>query len=225
MDKELCFKINSKELMLVEVLVDYDDIPVYFICKDETECYYVALCTDIDNDKYVVVKTDIDKIFKLLTSKMTMREMITLENEFWEISAAENIDLDICIQKNISDIDFGVLPCQESYFNLVTKTHKKFLEEIKSLKHKADVWKEVSSNSLVYNEFLGDNELLYQKIDNKITKEVNILEIRKSISIYNKVNKDFNDKNYVTYCTESIKISNDFTKKFDGYNHELSLAS
>ena len=38
MDKELCFKINSKELMLVEVLVDYDDIPVYFICKDETEC-------------------------------------------------------------------------------------------------------------------------------------------------------------------------------------------
>nr|WP_315103997.1 hypothetical protein [uncultured Catonella sp.] len=130
MDKELCFKINSKELMLVEVLVDYDDIPVYFICKDETECYYVALCTDIDNDKYVVVKTDIDKIFKLLTSKMTMREMITSENEFWEISAAENIDLDICIQKNISDIDSGVLPYQESYFNLVTKTHKKFLEEI-----------------------------------------------------------------------------------------------
>lgn len=225
MDKELCFKINSKELMLVEVLVDYDDIPVYFICKDEMECYYVALCTDIDNDKYIVVKTDIDKIFKLLTSKMTMREMITSENEFWEISAAENIDLDICIQKNISDIDFGVLPCQESYFNLVTKTHKKFLEEIKSLKHKADVWKEVSSNSLVYNEFLGNNELLYQKIDNKITKEVNILEIRKSISIYNKVNKDFNDKNYVTYCTESIKLSNDSIKKIDRDNRELSLAS
>ena len=180
MDKELCFKINSKELTLVEVLVDYNGIPVFFICKDETGGYYVALCTDIDNDKYIVVKTTIGKIYNLLTKKMTMREIITSESEYWDISAMDDIDSDICTNKNISEVDLEILPYEKSYFNLVTKNHEEFLEIIENLKcqklnsliSREDDWKKLGDSTVLLdnNELLG-YDATYKKLNGLLSRE------------------------------------------------------
>ncbi|MGP1434313.1 MAG: hypothetical protein ACTTKP_08555 [Catonella sp.] len=147
MDKELCFRIDSVDLILSEVLVDFDGIPVYFICEDEKGQYYVVLSTDIDNDKYIIVKTDVDKLYNLLTGKLTMREIITSEQNFWEIEAAENVEHDVCVNKEMSEVDTDILPYTDSYFDIVTKEQKEYLEKIKKMKFSSIEWEKISVSS------------------------------------------------------------------------------
>ena len=35
MDRELCFYIEGNALYLEQVLVDYNSIPIFFVCRDE----------------------------------------------------------------------------------------------------------------------------------------------------------------------------------------------
>ena len=125
-----CFTINDNELYLVLNLVDFNGIPLYFICKDNTGQYYICLCYDIDYEKYIIVKTDIDRIYKLLTQNITMRDIITMESEFLDVSILG--EEDICSLKDMKDINFDILPDKNSYFN-ITNEHflEEFLNEIK----------------------------------------------------------------------------------------------
>ena len=41
MKKELCFIIDGQELYLEKVLVDYMEVPIFFLCK-AGEKYYIA---------------------------------------------------------------------------------------------------------------------------------------------------------------------------------------
>ena len=47
MEATLCFNIEGIELYLEQVLVDYNDIPIFFLCTGERE-QYLALCYDLD---------------------------------------------------------------------------------------------------------------------------------------------------------------------------------
>ena len=125
-----CFTINDNELYLVLNLVDFNGIPLYFICKDNTGQYYLCLCYDIDYEKYIIVKTDIDRIYKLLTQNITMRDIITMESEFLDVSILG--EEDICSLKDMKNINLDILPDKNSYFN-ITNEHflEEFLNEIK----------------------------------------------------------------------------------------------
>lgn len=125
-----CFTINDNELYLVLNLVDFNGIPLYFICKDNTGQYYICLCYDINYEKYIIVKTDIDRIYKLLTQNITMRDIIIMESEFLDVSILG--EEDICSLKDMKDINFDILPDKNSYFN-ITNEHflEEFLNEIK----------------------------------------------------------------------------------------------
>lgn len=125
-----CFTINGNELYLVLNLVDFNGIPLYFICKDNTGQYYIYLCYDIDYEKYIIVKTDIDRIYKLLTQNITMRDIITMESEFLDVSILG--EEDICSLKDMKNINLDILPDKNSYFN-ITNEHflEEFLNEIK----------------------------------------------------------------------------------------------
>ena len=126
----MIFTINDNELYLVLNLVDFNGIPLYFICKDNTGQYYICLCYDIDYEKYIIVKTDIDRIYKLLTQNITMRDIITMESEFLDVSILG--EEDICSLKDMKNINFDILPDKNSYFN-ITNEHflEEFLNEIK----------------------------------------------------------------------------------------------
>ena len=125
-----CFTINGNELYLILNLVDFNGIPLYFICKDNTGQYYICLCYDIDYEKYIIVKTDIDRIYKLLTQNITMRDIITMESEFLDVSILG--EEDICSLKDMKDINFDILPDKNSYFNIANEHFlEEFLNEIK----------------------------------------------------------------------------------------------
>ena len=132
MNKELCFKINSKELYLEKVLVTHNDIPMYFICTDDMLNYYVVLFTDIDEDRYIITKTNINKIIELFKRKITMKDLIisTYTEKYWEIIASDDINKDIIREKDIKEISVEDLPDEDSYFNLSEKSNKEFLNEL-----------------------------------------------------------------------------------------------
>ena len=49
MNKELCFILDNKNIYLDHILVDYEYVPIFFLCKDDECQYYLALFTDIEN--------------------------------------------------------------------------------------------------------------------------------------------------------------------------------
>ena len=75
MDKELCFNIENINLYLEQTLVDYLDIPIFFLCRGEKQ-YYAALCTNIDELSYIVVKLSLMDVYNLLHGSIPMRDVI-----------------------------------------------------------------------------------------------------------------------------------------------------
>lgn len=185
MNKEICFIIDSKELILEQVLVDYNDIPVYFVCKDIQNQYYIILCTDIDNEKYIITKTQISKLIQLLTQEITMRDLIICESDFWDISAGDNIEDDIYEKKSMELINLEDLPYDNSYFKVVTKAHKNFLSKLKDLfLSQIEQWE--TFDFIINNNELNDFELCSNQ-NNFLNKQVDIREVReiKSIQVAN----------------------------------------
>ena len=64
---------------------------------------------------------------------LKMRDPILSESDFWDVSTGENIEEDIYEQKRMEYIDLEDLPYENSYFMVVTKAHKKFLNKLEYL--------------------------------------------------------------------------------------------
>ena len=119
MGKELCFFIEGKELYLEQVLVDYNDIPIFFLCKDD-KAYYLALCTEVEQLCYIVVGLSDADVYSLLHGNVTMRESITKQRKYWEIISGEQIESDIAVDRLMEEIDGFVLPEEGAYFEVLT---------------------------------------------------------------------------------------------------------
>ncbi len=81
MKKIVCFAVNGEELILEKVLVDYQNIPIYFLCRSERS-YYIALCTDVEEPKYIVARVSMTDIYNLLHGQLQMRRIITKQKEY-----------------------------------------------------------------------------------------------------------------------------------------------
>ena len=199
MKQKAYFKINSKDLVLEEVLVDFNGIPIFFVCKDYDEQYYVALCYDIDNEQYIVVKTNINTLFDLLNQKITMRNLFLSETEFWDITMSENIENDYCVKKDISKIEKEVLPYEGEYFEIVTKTQQGFLNKIKNLKINSITTNKTTIPLTTCNTI--ENESLYSLNWGNMTQLLHPQRIAGSI----KMNIDLNrEPHYQTLHNMSI---------------------
>lgn len=126
MNKELCFDIENKKLYLEQVLVDYMDIPIFFLCSAENQ-YYIALCTDIDELNYVVTKLSLMDVYNLLHGKIPMRDVILKQNEYWDIVSDNEISSDIVTKKSINVLDSTLLPEENACFKILTKKMQQFV--------------------------------------------------------------------------------------------------
>ena len=118
MNKELCFIIENQNLYLEQILVDYMDIPIFFLCKGET-MYYLVLCTDIDELCYIVTPLSLLDTHNLLHGKIPMRNAILKQKMYWMINSGEEINMDIVISMNMDTIDESCLPEENAYFNIL----------------------------------------------------------------------------------------------------------
>ena len=109
MNRELCFNIENKYLYLEQVLVDYMDIPIFFLCKDKKQ-YYIALCTDIDELSYIVTKLSLSEVYNLLHGKIPMRDVFLKQQEYWEIVSGDEVGMDMVTKKKIEALEQSLLP-------------------------------------------------------------------------------------------------------------------
>lgn len=128
MNRELCFNIENQYLYLEQVLVDYMDIPIFFLCKDKKQ-YYIALCTDIDELSYIVTKLSLSEVYNLLHGKIPMRDVFLKQQEYWEIVSGNEVCMDMVTKKRIEALEQSLLPEADACFKILTKQIKLFVQE------------------------------------------------------------------------------------------------
>lgn len=128
MNKELCFNIENENLYLEQVLVDYMDIPIFFLCRGENQ-YYVALCTDINELSYIVVKLTLVDVYDLLYGKIPMRDIILKQSEYWDVVSGDEVCLDVVKKKNIAEVEKDLLPDENACFKILTKEMQLFVRK------------------------------------------------------------------------------------------------
>ena len=129
MKKELCFILNDEHLYLDAELINFNDIPIFYICKTNSN-YYLSLCTDIDNAKYILIEISPINILKMLYQQISMRELYEKVDKFWEVECGEVPELDEIYEKEIYDIDLSVLPIEDERYEIFDDIIKKYREDL-----------------------------------------------------------------------------------------------
>lgn len=132
MNKELCFIIEGKELYLEKVLVSFQEVPIFFLCKNSKD-YYIALCVDVDKLNYVVTRLSIKDVFDLLHGIIPMRNAITQQEAYWYIESQEDIKSDTVEKRQMYTLDITILPQVNAYFEILTPDMEKYVQQFDDL--------------------------------------------------------------------------------------------
>lgn len=127
-NSNLCFRIEGIELYLEQVLVDYMDIPIFFLCKGGSN-HYLVLCTDIDELNYIIVKLSMNDVYELLHGEGSIRNTILKQNEYWNVISGEEISLDKVGKLSISELDVSLLPKENTYFEIVSTKLENYVKK------------------------------------------------------------------------------------------------
>lgn len=129
MNKVLCFNINDEDLYLEQVLVDYMDVPIFFICKGNQR-YYLVQCIDMEELKYIVVQLPIVDVYNLLHGKLPMRNIILKQDCYWDITSGDEVAFDVVNKYPITDLEQSVLPEENACFMILTKEMEQYVRKI-----------------------------------------------------------------------------------------------
>lgn len=130
MKKIKCFAINGIELFLEVVLIEYDSIPMLFLCKANKE-YYLVLCTDTENLSYIIINPKVEDIIKMLEGKMAMKDIFSAQEHFWDVESGEEISDDNVTLKKITEIDETVLPFEGEVYEIISDEVREYLMKLK----------------------------------------------------------------------------------------------
>lgn len=128
--KILCFTIGWSEVYLEQVLVDLNEIPIFFVCKDSKSNYYLVLAADLDEFLYWTVQIPLSELLDLLHGKLTMREAITNRTYYWEILTGQDIESDEITLKPMKSIDRSLLPNEGAFYKVLQEDVKKFVKRL-----------------------------------------------------------------------------------------------
>lgn len=129
MNKELCFILENKNVYLDHILVDYEYVPIFLLCKDDECQYYLALCTNIENGEYIVVKISLLSVYNLLHGNIAMRDVILNQKMFWKVVSGDEIKNDIINQYPINHINDQDLPEKDVKFKILQKHIKEYVQK------------------------------------------------------------------------------------------------
>ncbi len=114
------FIIDGRELFLDKVLVEFDETPVFFVCKNKSS-YFIALNIDLNEERYILSRISLNGLSKMLHGKITMRELVLQSDKYWDIMAGEELDKDTVCEKSIEEIPLELLPYEGAYLKIVTR--------------------------------------------------------------------------------------------------------
>ncbi len=127
-NREVCFLIEKNTICLEQVLVDFHGAPIFFLCQDQQGRYYIALCYDTEDWKYLVVRTSDVSVFHLLHQESTIRKTMLEQPQYWLVTAGETPAEDLIELHEIVDIDAEILPEEGVCWQALTKDTQEFVE-------------------------------------------------------------------------------------------------
>lgn len=128
MNSNLCFRIEGIELYLEQVLVDHMGIPIFFLCKGESN-HYLVLCTDLDELNYIIVRLSMNDLYELLHGEGSIRNAILKQNEYWNVISGKEIPLDKVEKLSITKLDVSLLPKENTYFEIVSTKLENYVKK------------------------------------------------------------------------------------------------
>lgn len=155
MKEQVFFVIDGKELLLDKVLVEFDETPLFFVCKREQN-YFISSCVDVEQERYLVAQVGLGNLSKMLHGKITMRDFILTAQLFWEITAGEEIAKDSVIKKTVETICLDELPYEGAYLTLATKDLERYMEKIDAILYGSEDWEPKSHelSSMYIEEYI-----------------------------------------------------------------------
>ena len=174
MNDELSFIIDNKELLNEQVLVEYNDFPVFFLCRNSNDLY-LALCTDLSKNMYYVTQVDTVNVLQMFDKQLTMRDTFLSGKSFWKIEASENIHEDKVSLIDVKDIDLDDLPKEKAYFNVFSQELEEYHKSLSKDFLSEKMWKNVGevlklSIGAVLSKTLEQaiTDIMSESVDSKI---------------------------------------------------------
>ena len=190
MNKELCFILDNKNIYLDHILVDYEYVPIFFLCKDDECQYYLALCTDIENGEYIVVKISLLNVYNLLHGNIAMRDVILNQKIFWKVVSGDEIKNDIVNEYPIDYINHQDLPEKDAKFKILQKHIKEYVQKFDKEFFASEKYDKEKSIKLNLEEIICDEELANIKCKTYFLKqtkhEIDIKEPKQKFPYSNK---------------------------------------
>ena len=197
---EKFFEIEGVELFLDKIFVEFDEQEIFFSCITNSGQRFLCVCTDIDNESYIVVKTNIENIISMLKGHVTMYASIMQASYFWQVDLAEDISADNVEKMDIKRIDEELLPQRDAAFKLVTDDLKQYCSELEKELYDLNEYEFVLTG-------LNDNEINIVS-ENEMFIEQEILKIDISHQKH-EYNVDISEKyyHYINDYPRNINIS------------------
>ncbi len=201
------FIIDGRELFLDKVLVEFDETPVFFVCKNKSS-YFIALNIDLNEERYILSRISLNGLSKMLHGKITMRELVLQSDKYWDIMAGEELDKDTVCEKSIEEIPLELLPYEGAYLKIVTRELEVYMEEIDANLYGESGWENEAVQVCIecieeLTRSLSDQfETMIQQICDNVTKDMKI-----------RTNYDFHDGDYSKEISRAkVEIEKDGSK-------------
>ena len=204
MDKEKCFIIDEKILYLEKVLVDFENIPIFFLCKSFDD-YYFVLCVYFDNFNYIVVEASLIDIYNLLHGNIPMRDVILKQDYYWKIISGEDLLSDTIERHPMKCIDTSLLPEENARFQVFDSETRKYISEF--------------DKNLFNSKFFTETDKAFSDVSDNMEEYINVCEdiifpqLEDSI---NKVTCSYEEYEQQSNTSVSVEQVNEL-KRWNGY--------
>ena len=129
MDKEICFRIDSKNLYIDEYLVELN-LPIFFICKDDNNLKYAVMCINTTNLTYVVCKVTIQSILKMLKNDLSLYDFFISSDEKWYLTSGDTLEDDKC--NTLEKLTDNLLPQKNTFLDLHNHKIQTYIERLQN---------------------------------------------------------------------------------------------
>lgn len=217
MDEQIFFIIDGKELVLDKILVEFNEMPIFFVCKSD-QIYFISLCVDMENERYLLASVGLRDLSKMLHGKITMRNFILQASEFWDITAGASISEDIVIEKSVESILLDELPYEGEYLTLATKDLKIYTEKIDAMLYDGGIWENKVS------QICDEYSCIFEET---LIKSYERLTVQSVYNVYKGIIGDINKTNFNDVITDnySKEIYNSKLKDIDlGIKFEIKIS-
>lgn len=135
--KKLCgpeFVINGKNVYVDQILIWFNEFPVFFVCVDDDGGYYLAMMLGQDDDTYgytyYIVESFVDEIQKMMLKQLPMRDVFLLKDHFWKVVSGVTVTEDVVDDLPITEIDRDLLPAPDKYFEASSFDDKNYIRKL-----------------------------------------------------------------------------------------------